>query len=225
MRFSWQTHSKCNFQEDQLVFWMFFFLLFVSLVEWGCRNPPKCSWARLTSRWRGEDVPAGVHIYHIFIITCFVTKNSSFGQVTNKLWHMGRPRKDLDRLFTVLSLLEVFDDWDIPFLWVKTIHDQTTVSSQRYLQTLQPGLPLVLVPIISEVDGNSPPGQSQLRGRAKSQVRGQFAFNRGSTLELIVDLNTHTSPSLFEFCWDVSCPLCSMSSDLSYLQGEQQRGK
>lgn len=99
-----------------------------------------------------------------------------------------------------MSLLEVFDDGDVSSLGVEAIHDQTTVPGQRYLQALRRRLPLALVPLVAEVDGNCSLGQSQLGRRAQSQVRGQFAFDGGGALELVVDLDAHTPPGLFELC-------------------------
>lgn len=113
---------------------------------------------------------------------------------------MVRPAKDLEKVLTILFLLELSDNCRVFSLRVKAIQDQTTVSGQRHRQGLQRGLPLVLVPFVSEVDGDGPLWQSELRGRAEAQLRRQFAFNGGGTLELIVDLDAHPPPSLFELC-------------------------
>lgn len=126
-------------------------------------------------------------------------------------------KKDFDLLST-WGLLEVY--WDIFFLNVKIVHSQIAIASQRYGQALLPAILLLL--FIAEVDRKSPPGQGELRGGAESQLRWQFAFNWCGALEFIVDLNTHASSSLFELCWDICCPLCSVCSDLPHLQEQRQ---
>lgn len=115
-------------------------------------------------------------------------------------------------------LLEVLYDWDVSSLEVQTVHEQTAVPGQWGAQTLK--LPLILVPFIAVTGQHSSPGQSELRRRAESQLRGQFALNRCRALELIVDLNADTSACFFELRRDIGRPLRSMSPDLSYLWGE-----
>jgi len=118
---------------------------------------------------------------------------------------------------TVLFLLEVFDDRDVPSLGVQAVHEQTFVSSQRRHQALQLRLPLLPVQFVVEVDRRGPPGQSELGAGAESKIGGQFSFDGGGALELVVDLDADAPPRLFELGRDVSRPLCSVSPDLSHL--------
>lgn len=126
------------------------------------------------------------------------------------------PLEDLKSSFP--SLLEVFDDGDVPPLGVQTVGDQPAVPGRRDLQALQSSLPLAVPPLVGEVDRNCSLGQGELGRRAQPQVCGQFALDGSGALELVVDLHAHASPSLFELCGDVGRPLCRVGSDLSHLQ-------
>lgn len=47
---------------------------------------------------------------------------------------------------------------------------------------------------------------------------GELPFDRGSPLELVVDLHAQAPSSFFELCGDIGCPLRSMGSEFPYLQ-------
>jgi len=52
---------------------------------------------------------------------------------------------------------------------------------------------------------------------------GELPFDRGSPLELVIDLHAQAPSRFFELCGDIGCPLSSMGSEFPYLQQKMRK--
>lgn len=143
------------------------------------------------------------------------------------------PMKKSENGFTSVTKYQVVSFWcinkscscfckEVPSFRVQPVHEQPSVPDQRCGQVQQPALLLAPLPFVGEVDRHGPLGQRELRRWVESQLWGQFAFDGSGSLESIVDLDADATACFFEFCGNISRPLCCVGSDLPHLQQRQK---